>query len=259
MGLLSRLGIGAASVEPSLHAPRAVAGSTAPVRVTIKGGSDGQHADALVARLVTEVRTGDGSELVTLAETTLATDLSVEAGADREFSGELDVPVWAPTTQAGGKVLLTASLVMDWSRDPTGRTSVAIDVGARRDRALAALTEFGIGVERARPVDATVAAHRAGAPAADRSTPVVQRFDCHPHSGAYVGRIQRLTVVAVPAPGLLTLHLTMDVDHDTVYGPTGAYGRFSTIEVTDEPISTLRRTFERALGTGSTPQASQGR
>lgn len=259
MGLLSRLGIGAASVEPSLHAPRAVAGRGVPVRVTVRGGSDGQHADALVVRLVTEVETGDGGERLTLAETTLATDLSVEAGMEREFSGELDVPVWAPTTQAGAEVLLSASLSMDWARTPTGRTAVEMDVEPRLDRSLAALAELGIGIERARPVDATTAARERGAPAADREVPVGQQFDCHPRFGAYVGQIQRLTVVAVPAPGLLTLHLTMDVDPDTVYGPTGAYERFSTIEVTDEPISTLRRTFERALGTGSTPQASQGR
>jgi sporulation-control protein spo0M len=258
MGLLSRLGIGAASVEPSLHAPRTVAGSSVPVRVTVQGGSDGQHADALVVRLVTEVTTGDGTELQTLAETTLATDRSVEPGVQQEFAGELDVPVWAPTTQAGAEVLLSASLSMGWSRDPTGRTSVDIDVGPRLDRALAALAGIGIGIDRTRPIDATTAAQGTGAPAADREVPVVQQFDCHPQSGAYVGRIHRLTVVVVPAPGVLTLHLSTDMDPDTVYGPTDAYERFSTVEVTDQSVPDLQRTFERALGTGSTSRPSRG-
>jgi sporulation-control protein spo0M len=259
MGLLSRLGIGAATVEPALHAPRAVAGEAAPVRVTVSGGSDGQHADELAVRLVTEAATGSGgTRPVPLARRTLATDLSVAPETERTFTGDLAVPRWTPATREGTEVLLSATLAMDWSREPTGRTSIEVDTGPRLERALSALAELGIGVNRARPVVASEAAHGASAPAADREVPVVHRYDCSPHSGAYVGRIRRLTVVAAATPSSLTLHLTTDVDPDAVFVPVEAYERFTTVEVTGESTTTLRRRFERALGTGSTDAPSRG-
>jgi sporulation-control protein spo0M len=259
MGLLSRLGIGAASVEPVLRAPRVTAGETVPVRVTVEGGSDGQCADALTVRLATVAGTNDGMREVTLATATLATDLTVEAGARRAFDGELAVPVWAPATREGTEVVLAATLAMDWARAPTGRTAVEVDVGPRLDRALAALVDLGIAVNRVRPVDATTAAREATAPAADRELPIVQRFDCHPRAGPYVGRIRRLTLVAAPAPGGLTCYASADVDPDAVHGRTGGFERFATVEVTDQRVSTLRKEFERALGTGSTTEPSLGR
>ncbi|WP_276261079.1 sporulation protein [Haloglomus litoreum] len=261
MGLLSRLGIGAATVEPALHAPRVVAGDTAPVRVTVRGGSSGQHADELTVRLVTEATTGGGgTELVTVAETVLATDLRVDPETEREFAGALDVPVWAPITgvgaEGGTEVVLAATLAMDWSREPTGRTGVQVDPAPRLDRALAALAALGIQVERARPVISSVGGSEA--PTAPDDPPVVQQFDCHPHAGPYVGRISDLTVVAVPEPGALVLHLDTDVATETAYGTTDAYECFTTVEVTDESVPTLRRQFERALGTGTTSDPSPG-
>lgn len=261
MGLLSRLGIGAATVEPALHAPRIVAGDSVPIRVTVRGGSGGQHADELSVRLVTEAATGDGgTELVTIAESRLATDLRVDPETDCEFAGELDVPVWAPATGVGSdggtEVVLAATLAMDWSREPTGRTAVEVDPAPRLDRSLAALAELGIQVDRSRPVVSS--AHGPASPTAAADVPVVQRFDCHPHSGPYVGRISDLTVVAVPAPGVLVLHLQTDVATEAVYGATTAYERFTTVEVTDESIPTLRRRFEQALGTGTTSDPSPG-
>jgi hypothetical protein len=65
-------------------------------------------------------------------------------------------------------------------------------------------------------------------------------------------------VVAVPEPGALVLHLDTDVSTETAYGTTDAYERFTTVEVTDESIPTLRRQFERALGTGTTSDPSPG-
>jgi len=260
MGLLSRLGIGAATVEPALHAPRIVAGDPAPVRVTIQGGSDGQRADRLLVRLVTEADTDDGTEPVSLAETTVATDLHVAPETDREFAATLDVPVWAPYTASGTEVLLSATLTMDWAREPTGRTEVAVDPGPRLDRALAALAELGIQVDRTRPLATTQGVDMPGTdtPGADTDARGVQRFECHPHSGAYVGRITQLTIVAVVTEAVLTLHLDTDVSSDTVYAATDAYERFATVEVTNESVPTLRRRFERALGTGTTSDPSPG-
>jgi sporulation-control protein spo0M len=261
MGLLSRLGIGAATVEPVLHAPRIVAGESAPVRVTVRGGARGQRADELAVRLVTEAATGDGeTELVTIAGTRLVTDLRVDPETDSEFAGELDVPVWAPVTGLGSddgtEVVLAATLAMDWSREPTGRTEVEVDPAPRLDRALAALAELGIQIDRGRPVVSS--ARGTAAPTTTDEVPVVQRFDCHPHSGPHVGRISGLTMIVVPIPGALVLHLDADVATEAAYGTTDAYERLTTVEVTDESIPTLRRRFEQALGTGTTSDPSPG-
>jgi hypothetical protein len=126
-----------------------------------------------------------------------------------------------------------------------------VEPGRRLSLALTALAELGFVPHRTVPLVADDLP--AAAPGGDEDRPIVQQFDCHPHSGSYVGSVRRLTVVAVPSESDLRLHLHADMNIDLMYEATSAYELFTTIAVTDETEPELRRRFERAIGGGHSP------
>ncbi|WP_254821864.1 sporulation protein [Haloglomus halophilum] len=246
MGLLSRLGIGNATVDTVFPTTRVTAGDSVTVRVEIEGGRDRQHAQELVVGLLTRAETGNGERVVEVSRTTLAEDLEVTPETDRLLETSVDIPPWTPITRHGTEVWVDTDLAIDWGVDSHAEDALHVEPGERLRLALQELAELGFVPHRAVPLAGE--GERVAAPGVDGDHPVVQQFDCHPRSGSFVGSVRRLTVVAVPTVADLRLHLRVDMDTDVVYEATGAYELSIGITVTDEGPAELRHRLERAIG-----------
>jgi sporulation-control protein len=249
MGLLSRLGVGSATVDTVLPTTRVTAGESVTARVEIEGGRDHQHATELVAGLFTRAQTGHGERVVEIGRTPLATDLDITPETDRWFEATIDIPPWTPITLEGTNVWVDTDLAIDWGVDTHDEDELHVEPGRRLRLVLQELEELGVVPHRAVPL--TGRGEREAAPGVGDDHPVVQQFDCHPQSGSFVGSVRRLTVVAVPTESDLRLHLRADMDTDVMYEASGAYEFSTAIDVTDERPAELRHRLERAIG-GST-------
>lgn len=175
VSLLSRVGIGDGGAAVDLVVPETVrAGSTVDARVDVSGGSSDRDVETVYAALRTEYDTAGDPRHATVAEYTLADDLTVEAGEELSFDVDLAVPPATPVT-GSADVWVDTALDIQWSVDPEDTDPVDVTPGPRLSLLLDTVEDVGFA---RRFSEALPAAETPLADATDR--PFVQGFVFEP-------------------------------------------------------------------------------
>lgn len=203
--LLSRLGIGAATVDTALDQETVEPGDSLDVQVEIEGGSTDQAVESLELAVMTRFRRehGDGNSYPTeaLVEKTVAEDFTIEAGDTRTVdAGQIDLPETTPTTLCASRVWVSTELDVDWAVDPTDTVQLDVQPGPYLWTLLAAAEDLGL----ARRHVENVASSRAG------PREFVQELEYRPHRGRYVGELDELELVPLRRGDGLTVGVEVD-------------------------------------------------
>lgn len=178
--LLSRLGIGAATVETILPDGAVTPGETIDVTVEIEGGSVQQTTDGLYFGLLTRT---DGREQL-IAQFRVAESLAIDAGQSRTIETAITIPPWTPVTRHDRRVWLKTGLDVTWSVDPNDEDDIAVAPGSHMEALFAAAEDLGFeprGSEVRQPDW--------------HDWPLVQAFRYEPGPTVYRDDVEALTLV----------------------------------------------------------------
>lgn len=155
MGLLSRVGIGSATVDTILETDRVQPGDAIDAHVAIEGGSEQQAVDDLEIGVATayQVPTDDDDftyETAEISETELTDGFTIEPDEERTLDiPPIEIPVTTPPTMDQTSVWIQTGLDIDWSVDPTDEDHLAVDPGPYTDALLTAIENLGLSMEMA--------------------------------------------------------------------------------------------------------------
>ena len=195
--LLSRIGIGAATVDTVLPAGELRPGETVAVDVELYGGNSTQEIQGIYLVLTASDEAGGAHEI---AEFVAERRLTIGPGEERTIEADLEVPLWTPITTGGVSVRLETRLDVDWSRDPTEEDEVAV----APDDTVAALFDAldGMGFTlRGSELDEVLHVE-------DR--PLAQRFRFEPADGPYEAELDSIEVTPMPRDDDLRVFVEFD-------------------------------------------------
>ncbi|MFB6142143.1 MAG: sporulation protein [Halorientalis sp.] len=162
MGVLSRLGVGAATVETVLEADRVRPGDAVDARVEVTGGDSAQTVDRLDLAVATAYQVPTAADQPThatadLAAVTLAEEFTVLPGEHRVVAvPPVEIPATTPPTIDRTDVWLRTGLEVDWAVDPTDEEPLAVAPGPRVEALLTALEDLGLSLSLADNVRSTL-------------------------------------------------------------------------------------------------------
>jgi len=194
--LLSRVGIGAATVETHLPETDFHPGETVDVTIEIEGGRADQPIDELYLTLRTRV--ADENRVV--AEFVTAESTTVPAGESQTVSAELTLPAWTPITREDCRVWLETGLDVSWGLDPSDEVDLEISPDRYLVSLFAAVAELGFDYEGSEIRE----------PSWVEDRPFVQAFRFTPTAEQYRSDIERVTVVCQPRDDDLKTVLEID-------------------------------------------------
>lgn len=185
--VLSRIGVGAATVETVLPRSEFEPGETVEATVEVTGGQSEQTIDEFYFALMATAGSGDDTTFA-LDSFKVVDGVVIGAEETRSIGVEFTIPPWTPITRDDVEVWIETGLDIDWAVDP-GHTA-RIDVVP--DPFVAALfaTIDGLGFAYQTTTVRT----------ADRmeDRPVVQEFTFVPRSDPYREQLDALTVTCIP-------------------------------------------------------------
>jgi sporulation-control protein len=193
---LSRIGIGAATVETRLPEREFTPGETVEATIEIEGGSSEQPIDELYLALLTRV----GEEERVVAEFKTAESTTVPAGESQTVSTELTIPSWTPITMGDARVWLKTGLDISWAVDPSTEEELEVAPGPYVEGLLAAVEELGFDYRDSELRE----------PAWLEEAPFVQAFRFTPSSEPYRSDVDDLTIVCQPREGDLKTVVEID-------------------------------------------------
>lgn len=217
MALLSRFGIGSATIDLIPDETTVAPGGEVEAHLELEGGAEDQTVDdieiAVVTRFQAEREDDSYPTQYVIWETEFKEGFTVEAGVDRSLNvPPIQVPATAPVTLGAPEVWIQTGLDIDWAVDPSDEDQLRVVPGSHLQGVLDAMEQLGFAL------DSVV-----NAEGDDPSAPVpfVQRFTFEregPPSEIVLTRIlsddATLTIqVARPQPeGRLEDRLTIDTD-----------------------------------------------
>jgi len=183
--VLSRIGIGAATVDTVLPAGELRPGETVTVDVELYGGNSTQDIEGIYLVLTARAASDGAHEL---AEFVVERRLTLDPGEERTIQADVEVPLWTPITVGGVSVRLETRLDVDWSRDPTDEDGVEVVPDDAVAALFDALDEMGFGL-RGSELDEVPHVE-------DR--PLAQRFRFEPTGGPYEAELDSIEVTPMP-------------------------------------------------------------
>jgi len=233
--LLSRVGIGAATVDTVLPTTTLTAGESVDAEVHVEGGSAEQEIDEIYFALLTRYETDDSKRTGVVDKFRVAESFTVDEGDERTFDVTVDVPRDTPVTVGRTNVWLETGLDIDWAVDPEDEDPVQVDPGPRLGRAFDALDALGFTVRTA---------ECEAVPGGLFSTSFVQEIEFVPRGGPFSGRLDELEVVPRPAADHLELGLEVDRRGGLLSEMADMDERLTRITVTDESTSEIESKLE---------------
>ncbi|MEF8826257.1 MAG: sporulation protein, partial [Halapricum sp.] len=178
---LSRIGIGAATVDTRLPDEEFSPGETVDVTIEIDGGRTDQPIDELYLALRAQVADEDRE----VARFVTAESTTVPAGESQTVSTELPIPRWTPISQEDCRVWLKTGLDVSWALDPSDEEDLEISPDRFVMSLFAAVEELGFDYRGSEIRE----------PAWVDDRPFVQAFRFAPTSEQYRAAIDKLTIV----------------------------------------------------------------
>lgn len=214
---LASIGVGSARVDSILQQEFLIPGEKANISVEIYGGATSQEIDnidlKIYCRYVDEEPAdnhksqGDSHSgrmkrvhrNFALASWKLPYAFVIEAGQQRNFDIELEIPINTPVTIGDTKVWLETGLDISMAKDPTDKDVLTVRPTAMMDGVFNALEEEGL---RIRQVECEATKGFA--------LPFVQEFEFVPTTGQFHGRWRELEIVAYQHSDSLQLWFEID-------------------------------------------------
>lgn len=182
--LLSRIGIGAATVDTILPKTEFSPGESVEATVEMTGGASEQVVDEVYISLLAQI--GDEDRIVD--EFTLTDSVTLEPEEERTSTTPVTIPAWTPITGADSRVWLETGLDISWAVDPNDEDEITVQPGPILAALFVAVDELGFerrGSEFREPnwLD-------------DR--PFVQAFRFAPREDVFRTDVEGLTIVCMP-------------------------------------------------------------
>lgn len=194
--LLSRIGIGAATVDTRLPDGDFSPGETVPVTIDIDGGRADQPIDELYLALRTRV----ADEERVVAQFVTAESTTVPAGESQTISTELTIPSWTPITREDCRAWLKTGLDISWAVEPSDEVELEISPGRFVVSLFAAVEAMGFEFQGSEIREPTWV----------QDQPFVQAFRFTPTAEQYRSDIAKLTILCQPRDADLKTALEID-------------------------------------------------
>lgn len=145
--MLSKIGIGAAKVDTTLHQPEIMRGEVLTGEVKMKGGKTAQEIRQVYIDLQThyveETPEGLTTHTHTLHRLEIADAFTLEAGEEVIYDFELEIPLETPISFGNTKSWIRTGLDVAWAFDPSDSDPIAILPDPASDRLMAAVEDLG--------------------------------------------------------------------------------------------------------------------
>lgn len=208
MALLSRFGIGSATIDLIPEETAVQPGGEVAAHLELEGGSADQTIDdieiALVTRFQAERHDDSYPAQYVLWETEFKEGFTVEAEMDRSLDvPPIQVPVFTPVTKGESEVWIQTGLDIEWVVDPSDEDQLDVQPGPCLQGVLDAMEELDFGLRSV-----------ANEEAKTRFTPLpfVQRFAFRGGSGPFAGKLDEVVLTPIRAEGNEGLIVLMTVD-----------------------------------------------
>lgn len=151
MALLSRFGIGSATIDLIPEKTTVRPGDEVNAHLEIEGGRSTQTVEDIEIALVTSYQVERGDDPVTthyvLWETEFKDGFTVEAGVDRTLDvPPIQVPSTTPVTLGESEVWIQSGLDIDWAVDPSDEDQLEVQPPPRLQAVLDAMDQLGFGL-----------------------------------------------------------------------------------------------------------------
>lgn len=184
--LLTRIGIGSATVDTRLQSAHVIPGDLLRGEVVIQGGAAAQEMANLYLRIMTRYKTDEHTHDLTLASYTLAEPMTIQPGSHWQRSFEVELPYATPLTLRRTPVYVVTSVDVEMSIDPKDTDMLHVGPHPLQERVLQALQELGFALWQDELERQPNWSHGGGG--------VVQELEFHPQ-GAYRQRLRELEVI----------------------------------------------------------------
>jgi len=235
--VLSRVGIGAATVD-AIVPETVTAGDTVDVTVHVEGGETAQEVDGIYFALCTTYKTEESSRTGVVSEARLSESFTVEAGEEREFETEIEIPRDTPISVGRTKVWVETGLDIDWALDPDDTDYVEVEPSAYEAAVFDALEDLGFAVHEAQPVESEQFF------ADDR---FVQELEFVPRSGPFAGQVDEIELVTHPSERGVGCLLEVDKRGNLFEEMMDVDERFDRFTVTSTDPAEARDTLESRI------------
>ncbi len=203
---LASVGIGAAKVDTvieSRHESGVEAGEALQGTVQIQGGEVEQHIDQISITLVTNYyKERDDRKVEATAELarwSIAENITIKSGEQREIPFTLNIPYHAPITLGSTKVWLMTNLGITSAIDPKDHDFIRILPSPIVSTCLNALDTLGFRPKKAECLYA---------PRISRGFPYVQEIEFYP--GPQFRSLQELEVIFFNSPSAVEVYMEVD-------------------------------------------------
>jgi sporulation-control protein len=183
--LLTRIGIGSATVDTRLSTAHVAPGDTLRGDVIIQGGSAAQEMSSLYLRVMTRYKTDDHTHDLTLASHTLAEPMIIQPGSVWQQPFELRLPYTTPLTLKRTPVYVVTGVDISMALDPKDTDMLRVMPHPLQERFLQSLEQLGFYLWQ------DELERHAGW---SQSGGIVQELEFQPN-GVYRGRLRELEVI----------------------------------------------------------------
>ena len=198
--ILSKIGIGAATVETVLPTLELRPGETVRVDVELSGGDSDQQIGGIAFLLKARVESGGDSHEHVLAEFEADRSISLSADEERTIPVDVEIPLWTPVTTDEVSVLLETRLDIDWARDPTDEDEVEVAPTESVSALFGAMDDLGFALRSSDLVDVPHVDDR----------PIAQTFRFLPAGGQYETDLDAIEVTVMPREDDLRVFVEFD-------------------------------------------------
>lgn len=204
MSVLSRIGIGAATVDTKLPST-VTAGESVEATVKVVGGNTEQEVDGLYFALETQYETDESYGTAVIDRHQLSEEFTITPDEERSFEVTLQIPRETPITGegTGAYVWVETGLDVDWALDPDDKDHLDIEPTDQVQAVLDALNSLGFDLWEAKP-EATPGG------VFSTSAPFVQEFEFVPGNSSYSGDLDELEVLFESNDDALNVRLEVD-------------------------------------------------
>ena len=208
MALLSRFGIGSATIDLIPDETTVEPGGEVAAHLELEGGSADQTVEdiemALVTRFQAEREDDSYPTHYVLWETEFREGFTVEADVDRSLDvPPIQVPAATPVTKGDVEVWIQTGLDIDWAVDPSDEDQLDVQPGPRLQGVLDAMEQLGFGL---RSVTNEEFETRYS------PLPFVQQFAFRGGSGPFAGNLDEVTLMPIQAEANEEFLVLMNVD-----------------------------------------------
>ena len=225
--VLSRIGIGSATVDTILPTDTVRAGGSVQAEVHIEGGSTEQDIDAVYFALETEYKSDEGYKDAIIDQWQLTDPFTIEAGEERRFETTIDIPRETPVTTRSTVVEIETGLDISMAVDPGDQDHIEVEPTHRLQAVFDALDSLGFSLH-ASACEATAGS------LFTTSASFAQEFEFRPQRGEFSEQVDEVELVPVFDDGL-TVYLEVDRSAGLLSEVTDADERHTrlTIEAPD--------------------------